>query len=468
MRRNVPLDLSEAYLAALFLLVERSPRTAPKAELAKAAGTTEDTLYKVMETIRRALGDTEEPRRLIVTERGVGYRFIGELTCPVTERHVSGQEGNSETDHGRSGQVALIERPQKLRRVKLALIAVLLLFVFLGAAAVARYRHGNAVVMLGVEGPFVVARDTAGKELWRHVFDHGLDSDRYTPSLMAGRYWLGDLNGDGSQEALFLYDAAANPFNHRREESSVLYCFSEDGKVKWTFQVGRTVRDRKVEIRPPYRAEGMLVIPFGRRESRIIVGSGHTTDQAYQLAFLDPTGRLRAEYWHPGSMYLLTSIPTGPGGAPRLLAGGVNNGEHRATLVELDPFALSGASTPSHMRDQQFRLLDMPEAHEELVVLFPRTCLSRNEPYTRAGGLAAVDGAVHVNIIESFDPTSKRVVFYDFDQSLRLTRAFVSSDYREEHLNQERAGVLHHSWKEDEAGLASGLEYRRIGRSVVQ
>ncbi len=453
-RGSAPLDLSEAYLAALFLLVERSPNSVSKGELGKAAGTSEDTLYKVIETIRRALGDTGEPRRLIVTERGVGYRFIGELISPTTDAHVESGEGLKQP---------LAPQDPKADRVKRwGLIAALCLFVLLGAAAIARYRHGNAVAMLGVEGPFVIARDAGGKELWRHVFEHGLDSVRYTPSLMPGRYWLGDLEGDGSQEALFLVDGAAQVYNHRREESSLLYCFSQVGQVKWSFQVGHTVRDRQVEIHPPYRAEGMLVISSAgsRSQSRIIVGSGHTTDQAYQLAFLDPRGNLMAEYWHPGSLYLLTSIPSGPGGAPRLLAGGVNNGEHRATLIELDPFAIRGASTPSRMRDLQFRLLDMPEAHEELVILFPRTCLSRNEPYTRTGGLAAVDGAVHMNIIESFDPASKRVVFYDFDQSLRLTRAVVSSDYREEHLKLEQAGAIHHSWREDEAALGPGIEYR--------
>jgi DNA-binding winged helix-turn-helix (wHTH) protein len=37
----------------------------------------EQSLPKAIEIIRQALGDTEDPRKFIVTERGLGYRFIG-------------------------------------------------------------------------------------------------------------------------------------------------------------------------------------------------------------------------------------------------------------------------------------------------------------------------------------------------------------------------------------------------------
>jgi DNA-binding winged helix-turn-helix (wHTH) protein len=80
------VDLNGAYLTALFLLVERSPTAVPKGELATAAGTSEDSLYKVIETVRKALGDTSEPRRLIVNERSVGYRFIGEVSPAATDQ----------------------------------------------------------------------------------------------------------------------------------------------------------------------------------------------------------------------------------------------------------------------------------------------------------------------------------------------------------------------------------------------
>jgi len=129
-------------------------------------------------------------------------------------------------------------------------------------------------------------------------------------------------------------------------------------------------------------------------------------------------------------------------------------------LVELDPWNLHGASTPVRMKDQRFRLLDMPDAREERVILFPRTCLSRNEPYTRVSALSVDEGGVHLQVFESYNPDPNKLLYYDFDRSLRLTRAFVSSNYRAEHLKLEESGRLHHSWREDEDGLSRGLEYR--------
>ncbi len=170
-------------------------------------------------------------------------------------------------------------------------------------------------------------------------------------------------------------------------------------------------------------------------------------------------GPKSGEYWHPGVIEHLL-ILRDPKGSPRLVAAGVNNGEHQATLVELDPFAMNGTSTPSRMKDQTFRLLDMPEAHEELVVLFPRTCLSERAPYTRIHSIEAHDGGVLVVEQEDYRGSSDRLIYYDFDSSLRLSRAFVSSQFREEHMKLEQAGLINHSWQQDQSLISSALVYR--------
>jgi hypothetical protein len=295
-----------------------------------------------------------------------------------------------------------------------------------------------------------------------YFLEEGIEEPgRYGPSSMADLSWVGDLDGDGKQEVLFAY----SPDNGRviaakKSPGSQLLCFSQRGHLKWSFQVGRKVRDITGDIHPPFSAEVVRVAssPGPRPASRIIVASGHPTDQAFQLAFLDSKGRLRAEYWHPGAVdHLLVSRD--PNGSARLIAAGVNNGEHQATLVELDPFALNGPSTPFSMKDQTFRILDMPEAHEDLVVLFPRTCLSGKAPYTRIDHIQAYEGGVLVVEIEDYE-RSNRLTYYDFDSSLRLRRAFVSSQFREEHMKLEQAGLINHSWREDQALISTGLVYR--------
>jgi hypothetical protein len=277
---------------------------------------------------------------------------------------------------------------------------------------------------------------------------------------MSDLSWIGDL--DGKQAVLFAYSPDSEAaIAAKMSPSSRLLCFSRRGRLEWSFQVGRKLRDTKVNIFPPFNTSALRVVSSSGPHplSRIIVASGHPTDQAFQLAFLDSNGKLRAEYWHPGVVDHLL-ILRNPNGSPRLIAAGVNNGEHQATMVELDPFAMKGASTPFTMKDQHFKLLDMPEAHEDLVVLFPRTCLSEKAPYTRVLSIDAHDHGLLVVEKEDYKGGSDRLIYYDFDSSLRLTRAFVSSQFREEHMKLEQAGLVNHSWRQDQALISTGLIYR--------
>ena len=149
----------------------------------------------------------------------------------------------------------------------------------------------------------------------------------------------------------------------------------------------------------------------------------------------------------------------GPG-KTRLLAGGVNDGEHRATLVVLNPYKMRGASTPSRMTDQRFHILDMPEAHEELVILFPRSCLDRDEPKTMVAQLQVNEHNILVRVAMGHDVTLPRAVYFEFTPEFRLKRAFPSTEYLQEHVRLERAGKLDHSWRKDLEALTQGVEYR--------
>jgi hypothetical protein len=379
---------------------------------------------------------------------------------PVATESPEPLDGSRENKnlHQRDAQALVPSQPTNRISRRDALVVTGLTLSGIAATGVAIRRwHFREIAMLGVEGPILIARDGRGNEMWRHPFRDGLFSDYYDPPKVTGTYWVGDLDGDGHAEALFRYDGI-----DRAAHSSSLFCFSRTGEVKWVFRPGHEVRDAGGEILPLYHITAVLVCfaPGPQRRARVAVTSVHPTDQASQLALLDASGRLTAEYWHPGHLYLLAESRAGFGGAPRILAGGVNNGEHRATLVVFNPFAMSGAMTPQLMRDQRFRLLDMPEAHEELVVLFPRTCLSRDEPYTRVATLEADGQAVRVHVAESHE-MSKRTVYYDFDPSLTLRRAFLSTEYRQEHFRLEQSGALSHSANDDEAQLGRDLEIRR-------
>jgi hypothetical protein len=362
---------------------------------------------------------------------------------------------NTGTSSDSAWELSRASRSNLLPRRKVLLPILASALVGLVAAFLAL--RGHDIATLAVDGQSLIARDATGRETWRHAFPEPFSAEDYPGHSVNNGFWIGDLDGDGRPEALFIYTTVLAG----RLRSSI-YCFNRRGSVLWSFAPGHVVHDSGGPILPPYTVAAFLVAHAndGRTQARIVVAGNHPTDQACQIAILDPAGHLVAEYWHPGQLYLLAEDPRHAGAAPRVLAGGVNNGEHRATLVALDPFALSGASTPYRMQDQRFRLLDMPEAHEDAVVLFPRSCLSRNEPYTRLKSIAVDDYTIRAVVTETHQ-VSMRGIFYEFDHDLKLRRAFLSSEYRLEHAEMERDGKLSHSANADEQPLGAALEIRR-------
>ena len=105
----------EEYWKALALLVERRPHIVLKEDLSKVLGcSTDGTLTKQMERIRKSLGDTTRPWRFIKSERKIGYRWIAEgddrapATAPRGEISVATQLDLLTTEH-----LASVPEPQK-------------------------------------------------------------------------------------------------------------------------------------------------------------------------------------------------------------------------------------------------------------------------------------------------------------------------------------------------------------------
>jgi hypothetical protein len=313
------------------------------------------------------------------------------------------------------------------------------------------------VAKIKLDGSELIAQDSRGDELWRHHFDGGINHERYDPKITHGVYWVGDLDGDGHSEVLFPYFPEAVGV-----ESTILYCFGRDGKIKWTYVNKKAVRDSRGEIAPNYIILAVQVLSKHDSSQKLVaVSSARITNEACQIAFLDGRGHVTAEYWHPGHLYLLASIGGGQSGEDRLLAAGTSNGELRATLVVLSPFRMKGMSTPSRVKDQKFRILDMPEAHEDLVILFPRTCIFRDEPYTMAQSLETNEH--YTQVVVEMGPAANNTfpsVYFEFAPDFRIRRVYPSNAYSLEHLRLERAGMLNHPSEKDVEMLTNGVEYR--------
>ncbi|SRR5579871_4631110 len=326
------------------------------------------------------------------------------------------------------------------RTLSYSLVAlVVLVIVALGSHA-AYVPHGPPADYR-VQGNDVIAVNSQGRELWRHTCPWPLRESAYAESEHFMHSWIGDL--DGSGERRFLFEAVSYKAG---AVGTPIICFRGNGKIKWQFEPGRAVVDGSGEHQlPPYPANNLLVIAGrNRAETRIVISSNHYVSHANQVAFLDVDGRVIGEYWHPGHLLHLEQADLDRDGGNELLLAGVNNGNHQATLVIIDPLKVSGIVTPKEMQDRQFELLNMSAAHERAVVFFPRSCVSIAQPYTRATAVHVTRERIVVQVAEGFGEGFAGFV-YELDFRLHVVNVVPTGlQVEQRHQELEAQGKLDH------------------------
>lgn len=311
-----------------------------------------------------------------------------------------------------------------------------------------------------IQGRDLVAVDARGQELWHHTFVLPLWESFYTQEVRLRFGWIGELEPRRGADLLFVAKAV-----NAKELGDTLYCFGRDGSFRWKFVPGRPVWDGTgSQLLPPYVTGGLQVI-VGRStaETRIAVSSNHYLEQPDQVAFLDVDGRVIGEYWHPGHLLHLVQADLDGDGRKELLLGGVNNGNHQATLVVLDPLKVSGLVTPKEMADHRFELLNMPAAREKAVILFPRSCISKGQPYTRVRAVHVTGDRVIVEVAEGTNAGDLGFV-YEFDYGLnpvQVTPEHVAVMKRHQELESSHELDHRFSSEVERERLKAGLIVRR-------
>jgi len=293
-----------------------------------------------------------------------------------------------------------------------------------------------------IETSTVIATDDEGREAWRHKFPERLAKTAYEGEPAVRRCAFADIDDDGGVETLFVYvplDFASI--------GTVLYCFAEDGRVKWQFVPGKAIKDTRQEYFPPYFISNVKVIPVEKSCTRILVSSNHYLHNPNQIAMLDEDGTLVSEYWHSGHLYAVAHADLNNDGVEEILLAGVNNGYRLATLVIFDARNVSGASSQPGRQ-----IFGFPPGTEKAVVLFPRSCVSKNAPYNRTMELRITREqrivlAVCEGVSEQRNPG---VMIYELDYGLRVVNCRPDSHLYEAHRALELQGLLDHSWTEDE------------------
>src|SRR5260221_2010808 len=193
-------------------------------------------------------------RRLNVGGRDEVVAMTGELEAWKLEREKkpSGEEVDSTTEpslRNVASRPSGLEKPEPppRRAFRLSRKPVLVLVGLLTVGSILVYwawpRRAPSIVEL--DGKSLVAKDGQGREIWRHEFPFFIDNGSYGHFRDSPKWWIGDLDGDGKVETLFVYR-----FLEEANQNTALFCFSQDGKLKWRFVPGRVVKDQVREYSP--------------------------------------------------------------------------------------------------------------------------------------------------------------------------------------------------------------------------
>jgi transcriptional regulator with XRE-family HTH domain len=300
----------------------------------------------------------------------------------------------------------------------------------------------------------LIVTDGQGRELWRHEFSSRFEIGAYNRPDAIKRCTFADFDSDGGVETLFVYVPL--------EFSSVgttLFCFAQDGSLKWQFEPGGKIADTRQEYFPPFFISNVLIVPVLGSGTRILVSSNHYLHNPNQIAMLSPSGKLVSEYWHSGHLLTVTRADLDGDGIEEILLGGVNNGYRQATMIVFDPREISGASAQP---DRQ--ILGFPPGTEKAVVLFPKTCLARTSPYNRVQTLwVTKERRIVVPVVEGVsEAKNPGVMIYELDFGLNVVSARPDSHLQESHRILEEEGQLDHAWTEEEtARLRSQVIVKR-------
>jgi DNA-binding winged helix-turn-helix (wHTH) protein len=446
-KQTIPLQ--EQPYRLLLLLLERGGEVATREEIQTALwdGDTiidfERGINAAVKNLRRTLGDSPSQPHYIETLPRLGYRLVAPVDCiesSIPRVPPSQVNGNGASASGSKLPPAELmgqeisylplpakrgdESPTPRTRPPIVLTAVAMAAISIGVYILVRMLTADPRPQSGrLDGATLIILNSKGQELWRKGFSDGF-FPAYYPNGLAPRMWFGDLNGDGHTNVLLLYQSAVSP----KSRSTVLICYSDRGKEVWRWVPGRALAE--LEGDPPtfyIGAFGVLKAPPGEHR-RIVVSSSHKLWYPNQIALLDSNGKLVSEYWHSGHLDHLTLADLDGDGRQEIIAAGISNGYHQATLIVLDPDRLFGSSTEAARPEIQIHGIGV--ARERIRLLFHRSDLNMTlASYNEGDEVTVEHGDIRFSTLECRQSPWCHI-WYEFDTNFRLLSAYADDTFR--------------------------------------
>ena len=301
-----------------------------------------------------------------------------------------------------------------------------------------------------LEGSTLVVSNAEGKELWRKSFSDGFWADYYEQGV-APRLRFSDLNGDGHLEVLFAYHPGVNP----NSTSATLICYSDRGKEKWRWMPGRQLPELAGSPATFDIRDFAVLKQSGKTLPRIVVSSSHMPEYPDQVAIVDSHGKTVSDYWHSGHLAHLTLADLDGDGREEIIATGISNGYHAATLIALDPDRVLGTSTEAARPEIQIH--GMGVAKERIRLLFRRSDLNvAMEPYNEGREITVEQGRTRLSVQECrLRPGCD--ILYDFDSNFQLLSVEASDQFRSAHAEFYRNDKGNHPFTREEE-----YEFQRV------
>jgi hypothetical protein len=320
------------------------------------------------------------------------------------------------------------------RRIRmLALCGIAMACVIIGAVW---WQSGlmkrRSPVRTKLVGSILTALDEEDRPVWSYRLPNAPDDQ--TAALIQ-RVSFVDLDGDGRKELLYVYFS-----RDKKNASPTVYCINQDGKARWTWQPGRTVRTPLGhQYSGPFFVNLIGILKQARKDGgRIVVGSHHMYDWPYQLALLSAEGKVVSEYWHAGWFFDMNIVDFDGDGIEEVLLGGVNDSyadvvedgrNYRATFVVLGSRQMGGSGV---VRPGDDKVVDgIPPAQERAVLVFRALTATgdANRFYGASGLEVFADGHIDV-VLKPSNLPHEPFAYFDFDSQLHLRSILPEANLR--------------------------------------